>query len=220
LERQEKGEPSRDKRKEAVLAFKGMLSDCCNGNDKSGGLHFLAQIIVADVEEIFENVFGETRCNGMIAGHGGAAGLTLLDGQWAEKKGLSAILGMIVDYVQKEVPPEHLAIAGYIRGTDGVVVNCVNGRPFNASDAEHFLCKGSVLAKLTLGHYRNSKYPLSAKPWCHPMKLTKEDEPYDEFTSGIMENIVQSYTASVSAEPPSPRLVVPKVCWLPGETFE
>jgi hypothetical protein len=74
-----------------------------------------------------------------------------------------------------------------------------------------------VLAKLTLGHYRNSKYPLSAKPWCHPMKLTRVVQPYDAFTTGIMETIVKSYSTCVSADPCL--LPVPEVCILPGEKF-
>jgi hypothetical protein len=214
LSNQKQGEQSRDTRKEAVTALKAMLSSCCNG-DTSDGLHFLAQIVVADIDEIFEDVFGETRCNGMIAGHGGAAGIALL-GTDLGKKGLPAILSLIIDYVQTEVSDEHLAIAGYHKDSAGIVFNSLNGRPFNASDAEHFLCKGSVLAKLTLGHYRNSKYPVSAKPWCHPIKLTKEKEPYDTFTYGIMKTIVDSYTKCTSAA----SLVIPEVCYLPNEELE
>jgi len=216
LKKQVLGERSRDTRKEAVGALKVMLSSCCCNGDTSAGLHFLAQLIVADVDEIFEDVFGETHCAGMIAGHGGKAGVTLLgDKFW--RTGLPEILKQIVKYVQTEVSEEHLAIAGYRKDDKGVVVNCMNGRPFNASDAEHFLCKGSVLAKLTLGHYRNSKYPLSAKPWCHPMKLTRVVQPYDAFTTGIMETIVKSYSTCVSADPCL--LTVPEVCILPGEKF-
>jgi hypothetical protein len=213
LKKQEQGDKSRDTRKEAVLAIKAMLSTCCGG-DTSDGLHFLAQIVVADIDEIFEKPFGETNCDGMIAGHGGSAGMSLLD-PVVGKKDLPAVLSLIIDYVQKDVPDQLLAIAGYKKDKAGVVVNRLNGRPFNASDAEHFLCKGSVLAKLTLGHYRNSKYPMSAKPWCHPIKLTREEQPYDAFTCAIMEHIVKSYIECASVKPCL--LVIPEVCYLPNE---
>jgi hypothetical protein len=157
------------------------------------------------------------------------------------------VLKQIVEYVQTEVSEEHLAIAGYRKDDKGVVLNCMNGRPFNASDAEHFLCKGSVLAKLTLGHYRNSKYPLSAKPWCHPMKLTRVVQPYDAFTTGIMnskypmsakpwchpikltreEQPYDAFTCAIMehivksyiecASVKPCLLVIPEVCYLPNE---
>jgi hypothetical protein len=65
------------------------------------------------------------------------------------------------------------------------------------------------------GDYRNSKYPMSAKPWCHPIKLKKEEQPYDAFTCAIMEHIVKSYIECASVKPCL--LVIPKVCYLPNE---
>jgi hypothetical protein len=93
---------------------------------------------VADVDKIFEDVFGETHCAEMIAGHGGKAGVNLLSDKFC-RTGLPEILKQIIEYIQKEVPAEHLAIAGYRKDDKGVVVNCMYGRPFNASDAAHFL---------------------------------------------------------------------------------
>ena len=59
--------------------------------------------------------------------------------------------------IRDSVNSEWLELAGYQRDEETKTVrNKMNDRPFNAADAEHFLCKGWADAKLTQGHYRNA----------------------------------------------------------------
>ena len=207
-----------DPRKHAVSCLQSMLSECCDG-DHTGNVHFLAQLIVSDVEEIFDFPFGIVVSSGVVAGNGGANGYQILrNGAATEVKTLSTALDMVVDHIEKMVPDDHLLIAGYERrpGTHKVF-NIVNGRHFNATDAEHFLCKGWVLTKLTFGHYRNSKYPKSAKPHCHP------ERPSDDSTGPtakdpmytLMKGIVENYELWTSHK--KTFFQVPQLCLMPGE---
>ena len=50
-----------------------------------------------------------------------------------------------------------MSIFSNVMYTTKTVRNTMNDRPFNATDAEHFLCKGWVDAKLTLGHLTERK---------------------------------------------------------------
>ena len=66
----------------------------------------------------------------------------------------------MIDYVKNDVNSDWLEFAGYQRYKETKTVrNTMNDRPFNATNAEHFLCKGWVDAKLTLWHYRNARDP-------------------------------------------------------------
>jgi hypothetical protein len=159
-------------RAKSVLLLNSLLSSCC-GYDETGHLHFLSQQIVADVEELFDDPFGKVVTKGIIAGNGGEHGFSMLkNGGQAET--LEEALDVVINYVYEVAPKEYLEMLGYkkrvFKGST-TVTNMVNGRPFNASDAEHFLCKVWLIAKYTTPHYCSSKQPVGTKPHCHPMKL-------------------------------------------------
>jgi hypothetical protein len=177
----------------------------------------LAQLILADVEELFVDPFGPVVSDAVIAGPGGGAGHIMFR-KGGGPTSLSDALEAIIEYMTKEAHPIWLQLVGYQKTPQGDVVNILNGRPFNATDAEHFLCKAWVAAKLTLGHYRNSLRPQSTKPHCHPMMQKVEDEAL----SKIMENIVIAYKACLNrtqgeSGDVGTALKVPKFCLLPGE---
>ena len=70
---------------------------------------------------------------------------------------LSQALQQLIDYVKNDVNSDWLELVGYQRDKETETVrNTMNDCPFNATDAEHFLCKEWVDAKLTLGLYHNA----------------------------------------------------------------
>jgi hypothetical protein len=96
----------------------------------------------------------------------------------------------------------------------GLVINLVNERPFSETDAEHFLCKGWLIAKLTFGHYRNSKYPLQSKSFTHPSPtLHSLPDMVIEKTMHVMESTFLSGLQSHSIQ----ACQLPEFCRLPGE---
>lgn len=204
-------------RSEAIIHLRNKLFEWCN-NAPHGHLQFLAQQILADVEELFVDPFGPVVAKNVIAGPGGKAGHVMLR-NGGSVNSFSNALDVIIKYMVDEAHPIWLELAGYKRIRKGVVVNILNGRPFNATDAEHFLCKAWVAAKLTLGHYRNSLRPNSTKPHCHPMIQEVEDESL----SKIMDDIVRAYEECLesnpddSAEQVTTVLTAPNFCLLPGE---
>ena len=219
---QSNGRNRPDPRAYAVTCLKFMLLECCE-HDATGNLQFIAQLIVSDLEEIFDFPFGAADSSGVIAGNGGANGYQILCNGVDGLGSLKDALDMVIEHVDKHVPEEHLVIAGYYRdaGTDKVC-NIINGRIFDATDAEHFLCKGWVITKLTFGHYRNSKYPRSAKPHCHPER-SKEigTDPRSVRLANIMNGIISSYEQCCSQKQATIHgtklLRVPQLCLMPGE---
>ena len=86
---------------------------------------------------------------------------------------------------------EHLEIDGQL-----VVVSLTNKRPFNASNAEHFLCKAWIIAKYTMGHYRDTLHPLPWKPHCHPSPIFQHHNGWvdnDELVMKTMQTIVDEF---------------------------
>ena len=189
-----------DMRKEIVKVITGHVRGWCS-DDSKGNIEFLAQQVVADVEGLFGYVFGEPRAEGIMAGHAGDLGYLMI--VWAmdkeETPTLAEILQQIVDGVQKGkyFNDEWLGIGGYERNSDNVVVNKVNGLPFNVTDAEHWLCKAWVIVKKTFNHYRNSMYPVPLEPHYHPIKWPGRKTPLsitnDGKVDGVMQDIIELF---------------------------
>ena len=76
---------------------------------------------------------------------------------------------------------EYIKMLGYrrIKKTDSMVINKVNGRPFSATDAEHFLCKAWVIAKYTLPNNTMAEGSKSTQPHCpQPTSVVKSLHNY------------------------------------------
>lgn len=88
-------------------------------------------------------------------------------------------------------------MGGYEHNKDGVVVNALNGLPFDCIDAEHWLCKAWIAIKKTFNHYRNSLVPWPLDPSYHPIRLPynvdEKDVWCDQEIQMIMENIVTAF---------------------------
>ena len=127
---------------------------------------------------------------------------------------LKQALQLIVDYMEKKASKRDLDLTGYYMnaGGDNLVRNKVNGRPFNATDAEHFLCKLWVIAKYTLPAYRISRQPMATKPHCHPVNLRCREYKADNLLKTIMSDILEEGCPhSMCAMKP------PEFCLLPDE---
>ena len=222
-------------RKDAVLVLhQFLLSLCSDGNSRK--LHWLAQEIVSDVDEIFDYAFGVPVAGGVVEGHGSKIGhgfVCLAEGDKSFGEGLQDR----VDCVQGMTNKLELDLLGLEIGPNTIIVHKVNGRPYNASDAEHEFCKLYQLGKLTFGHFCNSKYPRSAKAWCHPEKLHKLDILRKDTkveilvkkvdiarldmimaVTDIMVSIDEAYKKCSGPDAPDGmKLIVPELCLRPGE---
>ena len=189
-----------DRRKEIVDVLTGHVRGWCS-DDSKGNIEFLAQQILADLEGLFGYVFGEPKATGITAGHAGDLGYLMI--VWAMAKEdtptLAKILKQIVDGVQKGefFNDEWLGIGGYKQNSKNVVVNKVNGLPFNVTDAEHWLCKSWVIVKKTFNHYRNSMYPVPLEPHYHPIKWPGNETPTtitnDSVVDSVMQDIIELF---------------------------
>ena len=188
-------------RQKVVACMKQFLVQCVDEHNQTGNLHFLAQQVLADVEEIFYNPFGPIEPEGIFCGNGSEQGLAMLKNMECQDSSgdQTHYLGLIVDYMHNKASNAELEMAGY-QGVSRVVINVdgkryqhqrsqggklykslpmnrsvtnkVNGRPFNATDAEHFLCKAWLIMKSTMANYNNAKQPVCTKPHCHPARRT------------------------------------------------
>ena len=185
-------------RSRAVVQLSDLLRTCCVTSRQNGNFLFLSQQIIADVEEIFDFPFGPVVAEGMISGSGSLQGYHMLNNGGLKSPSFAATLSTIVSYFEQSANEVDLTILGYLRAVKGgktSVVNAVNDRPFNATDAEHFLCKCWIIAKYTLPHYANSVQPLSSKPHCHPLKKGESTMQLTAMNS-IMEEVIASFEAS------------------------
>jgi hypothetical protein len=188
-------------RKEAVNRLTTLLRGCLSTSMKLGNLRFLSQQIVSDIEEIFDFPFGEVNSDGVEPGIGSEQGhAMLLNGGDIVIRGsrrFSSTLSSVVSYMEQRVSDEDLKILGYRRlmRDKNPIVNAVNGRPFNTTDAEHFLCKGWLIAKQTYPVYANVAKPHFAKPHCHPLKNGKKTIQSEDVTV-IMKEIITTYESS------------------------
>lgn len=177
-------------RRAAIKELEKMLLLCAN-NDHTGQLLFMAQLVVADVEELFDDPFGKVTTKGTVAGHGGKEGHTMLKNAGGSKK-LEDAINDIIHHVCNVLSDNELMILGYEKDKTNNVVNKVNRRPFNATCAEHTLCKLWMIAKLTLAHY-NSRYPNPTKPHCHPVKMPNGENIFCTEIQSTMNEIVAAF---------------------------
>ena len=185
-------------REETVILLSNYLRDCCVSSQRNGNFIFLSQQIIADVEEIFDFPYGRVLAKGLKPGSGSIQGNNMLKNGGLKGGSFSSTLSAIVSYFEESASDEELSILGYRRVTDAdkpLVLNVVNGRPFNSTDAEHFLCKCWLIAKYTLPHYTASVQPLSSKPHCHPIRkgISTIQFPY---MTVIMKQVIAAFEAS------------------------
>jgi hypothetical protein len=72
------------------------------------------------------------------------------------------------------------------------VTNRVNGRNFNSTDAEHFLCKAWLNAKITFGNYRIIQYPKQCNSFTHPSPVLHRMN--NDIINHVMKEMEQAYS--------------------------
>ena len=203
------------RRKNALILLTDLLLECSQADDNNK-LDFMAHQVLSDVEEIFDEPFGKVTAHSVHAGSGAEQGYKMMRNvkETEAPSNLKHALQLIVDYMEKIASKRDLDLTGYYRTAGGgnVVRNKMNGRPFNATDAEHFLCKLWVIAKYTLPAYRISRQPMATKPHCHPVNLRGREYEADPLLNTIMSDIIkEGCPYSMNETKP------PEFCLLPGE---
>ena len=204
-----------DERSRAVTMLSDMLRDCTTRDD-TGNVSFIAQQVLADVEEIFADPFGPIAVRGIILGNGSDHGFYMIKNSDISNalNTVEQVFQAVIGYVNEEVNDLNLNMMGYKRiqhRESTVVFNQVNGRPFSATDVEHFLCKAWLIAKYTLPNYSTAKQPRSTKPHCHPINLRGEKLSASTGINTIMEGIACMSTSNQNI------LEFPRFCMMNNE---
>jgi hypothetical protein len=204
-------------REQAVILLGDHLKSCCVSSKQDGNLVFLAQQIVADVEEIFDFPYGPVTAEGMKSGSGSFQGYEMMRNGDLTTADFSTVLSSVVSYFEQRCSDEDLMILGYRRVGDVAPIvmlrNVVNGRPFNYTDAEHFLCKGWIIAKYTFPQNTASVQPISSRPHCHPIKIVDSVTFQLPNVTAIMNDIIDSFEAMSDRGYDTPQF-----CLMAGET--
>ena len=198
----------------ACTKFRDMLLQCCQASEKNK-LNFLAHQVLADVEEIFADPFGLVEPHNILMGSGAEQGFKMLknfNGPQSPRD-VKEAMEMITKYMNDVVTSDDLSMMGYSGNDSGklLVVNKVNGRPFNATDAEHFLCKLWVISKYTLPANSYATQAKATKPHCHPVYWRGKELPIVDSVDSIMNDIITLHE-QVGLENE-----IPDFCLLPNE---
>ena len=204
-------------REQAVKLLSDHLSSCCVSSNQDGNLPFLAQQIVADVEEIFDFPYGQVTARGMKSGSGSCQGFEMFRKGGLHSADFSTVLSTIVSYFEQNSNDDDLMVLGFRRAVEAtpssMLRNVVNGRSFNYTDAEHFLCKAWIIAKYTFPQNSASVQPQASKPHCHPIKMGGSGTFQLPYMTDIMNEIIDSFEAMSDR-----RYITPTFCLTAGET--
>ena len=184
----------------AVHILKEMLFECSE-RDATGDVGFMSQQVVADVEELFVDPFGKVEADGIHFGSGSKNGLYMIrnGNEHYKKMTDAAVIQSLIKYMEEQVCEADLNMIGYTRAKHGkrTIVNLLNNRALNATDAEHFLCKAWVVAKYTLPNNSSAIQPNSTKPHCHPLNVRGDGCKSTPNLSRLMRNIVRLSTSPI-----------------------
>ena len=210
-------------RSDAVVHLKRLFLSLTE-DKKPNNIHWMAQQVVADVDEIFDDVFGYPSAEGIVHGYGAQVGHGIIaraTGNPTMKEGLDGIVQIV--QCCSRTPPEYLDMLGLERiSNGGGVVHKLNGRPFNPTDAEEVKCRVYTVTKMTYRAYSNSPRPRLAKPFCHPIRLHEFDATnpvLDMHTLTVMNGIVDNMLKCTNQKTPMEcaQIIIPECCLRPGE---
>ena len=204
-----------DQRYLATIQMRDMLQQCSQTRDNQR-MDFLAHQVLSDVEEIFDDPFGKVTPNSVHAGSGAEQGFKMLrnNKDTASPHDLNHALEIIIEHMGEKTTNVNLEMMGYetwASRSKREVRNKVNGRPFSATDAEHFLCKLWVISKYTLPAYSTAIQPTATKPHCHPINLRGRKNSPDPIVSEIMASMLRGNEQSRK------EMTAPPFCLLPNE---
>jgi hypothetical protein len=206
--------------KAASILKKMMEGTVCQLSSQPGvkDLSFLVQEIIADINEIYMNPFGEQSVDGtsIILGHGALTALRILKGREGGNDNtwwLRKIYDSFSTHSKGEQGKEFLKTLGLCITGRGSVVTRLNGRLVDMKDVEHFLCKVYIMVYKTIGDRSVTLRPLATTPWCHPLRLRSQCAWDSDRVFCIFEESIQAAQRLVEKE----KLVLPSVFRLRGE---
>jgi hypothetical protein len=184
--------------------------------EKIGNLYWIAHAVVADLEEFIDDPFGDVSSSSVPKGPYSINGHRIINNglNKIERITFECCLERLVKCVIYDTHSDLLQVMGYKKQTQNTVINVVNGRPFNCSDAEHFLCKAWLNAKVTFGNYRIIQYPKQCNSFTHPSPVLHRLN--NKILTNIMEEMEKHYL-SVTSKSGISGLRLPEFCKLPGE---
>jgi len=202
-------------RADVVTELSILLSICVGSTTVASSFTFLSQQILADIEELFSQPFGPVITTTLVAGFGAKEGFkAILNGKVNQT--LPEVLDEYVARIEK-LPDGMLRILGLEQKSNGVVINKRNSRPINGTDAEHALCKLSLLICHTMGGRCFSKKPNASKPHCWPLQLCQRywEQVDNSFIAKIFQDIDNAFELCKAN---NDLTSLPGCCQLIGET--
>jgi hypothetical protein len=182
------------------------------GASKFGLARWMAHVSISDMEEFVVDPFGTVHTLSVPEGKYSREGLDMVNRALKTRLTYVECLDRIVLYINANTPMEHLRVLGYDK-VDNVVLNVVNKRPFSGVDAEHFLCKAWIIARLTFGNSQLSSYPNQCSAHTHPSRVLHEMA--DDEISNHMQGIERAYTSCMEGDVAT--IILPELCKLSGE---
>jgi hypothetical protein len=185
------------------------------GSTEHGQVEWMSHAIIADLEEFVVDPFGPVVPESVAKGNYSQKGHEMVNRHLNNRVTYQECLKMIVLHIYTNTPSEHVKVLGYNK--IGVQVNnIVNNRPFNAVDAEHFLCKAWLITKLTFVPSYISKYPRLCNAHTHPSRVLHG--LCDDYVSMIMKSIGDAYMRC-NSDQSSLCMKLPELCKVPGESI-
>jgi hypothetical protein len=203
-------------RNKCILHLDELLTKALSngGNSEHGHVAWMSHAIIADLEEFVVDPFGPVVPDSVAKGNYSQKGHDMVNRRLNRRVTYVDCLQMIVLYIHTNTPPEHVNVLGFNKVGEQVN-NIVNNRPFNAVDAEHFLCKAWLITKLTFGPSRISKYPRLCNAHTHPSRVLHELS--DKNVSLAMKSVEDAYMRCNSDQ--SLCMKLPELCKVSGENI-
>lgn len=190
-------------------------------------IKWLAQMILADMGELFEEPFGRCRPEDIVSAFGALACLQFYqnnnknDLPKSAKESLAQALAGFVEFMNKNVSKKVLQVFGLFKDEHGVVRNIYNGVRFDAIYAEHFFCKVYIQWKFMSPNYRKTEKPLASSVYCQPAKkITKKPDLLEhQLLEAFMKGIVISFLSVMQCGSADDKMMVtlPQNLILEGE---
>jgi hypothetical protein len=204
---------SSQRSKSAKLLVQFITEAMENGSvNKLGRVEWMANSVISDLEEFIVDPFGAVNPCDVPMGVYSQLGHGMVNRSENTKSSFSETLQNIITFIRRDLSEEQLNILGWMI-SHGNVLNVVNQRPFGAVDSEHFLCKAWLIAKLTFGHSRISKYPKQCNNHTHPSRVLHMLE--DAIILETMTQIENVYLNLLTCG----CIQLPEFCRLPGESM-
>jgi hypothetical protein len=178
-------------------------------------MSWIAHAVVADLEEFVIDPYGTVTPSSVRRGPYSVNGHEMINNGLSSKMDFEECLDSLVHHVHNKTDDDLLRILGYEKRNDGQVTNRVNGRNFNSTDAEHFLCKAWLNAKITFGNYRVIQYPKQCNSFTHPSPVLHRMN--NDIINQIMKEMEHAYSNCKNQADNNIGLQLPEFCKLPGE---